>query len=817
MNRRRLLPLLITGCSFAVMLSAVACGSGLDDASDSTGSQTDGGGREGERRLGDGGMEEAGAGGNAQTPDGSGTVSAGGGNDDSGQPDRDGDGIADGEDGCPDDPAKSTPGKCGCGVSDAQVCGKLTKEDIQDAFLHTVWGYYFKKEIAQYDLYPLQKYKKVRTSGGTGVDVWSNIYRGSNSRITEDVTPEYGTTDTTLFAVCSTLPYMSMLHSVLKKGKPYSFNKDIDSEKPYYNYASAKTRKLWTLTDNDAVLMRWSRVNFDDSAAYLRYLKSRGSEEEKDLPRKNGWKTHSSYLGFKDYTPERMHQWWSSGTWEAFLEPGDLIVYLRNDGGHVVVYAGNGMIIESTGAIYRVDNKPESSGTNVYETTLVSSKHEADGTFNLYSIKDYTCKDRSQYNVARKDSNGRYVFTEMMVIRPINLMLKKDGSGGFRNEVKADFAMTAGAWSRIQYPGLEVNRTVNLTPYGTAFRGEKVTYHIRVTNHVNDRFQGIRPGESALNEENELHSNISFPDWLRAWSTKRGYELVTDYRGLVVTDVIPKGTTLVDAGDYSFDATTGRITWKIDVPAGQTKTLSYTVEVTDSAGKYLVSRGGSVANIPMNTLRNRIGNGRPVTKDMLEDYYATHSAPERFATQHAFIKDLFETTLLAGSFKSPYRIVSEDLFDRYSYESKSWPPRMAPVVVEAVKNKLHKLDLFIPKDAFETEASFAEGSFRDYLVEGAYGGRRVWTPTNRMRMLELRSSYFMPGDIYVRAVLNTEGKDHQGTQAKWTRMLVYMGDDTYMYYDFLNKQVNKARFQDDPKVLQDALTKDYYFVLRTSQ
>ena len=77
MNRRRLLPLLIIGCSFAVMLSAVACGSGLDDASDSTGSQTDGGGGEGGRRLGDGGMEEAGAGGNAQTPDGSGTVSAG--------------------------------------------------------------------------------------------------------------------------------------------------------------------------------------------------------------------------------------------------------------------------------------------------------------------------------------------------------------------------------------------------------------------------------------------------------------------------------------------------------------------------------------------------------------------------------------------------------------------------------------------------------------------------------------------------------------------------------------------------------------------
>lgn len=56
--------------------------------------------------------------------------------------DADGDGVVDAQDGCPDDPAKTDEGECGCGVVDVDTDGDGAF-DCQDAYPDdpTRWAY----------------------------------------------------------------------------------------------------------------------------------------------------------------------------------------------------------------------------------------------------------------------------------------------------------------------------------------------------------------------------------------------------------------------------------------------------------------------------------------------------------------------------------------------------------------------------------------------------------------------------------------------------------------------------------------------------
>ncbi|HAW96642.1 MAG TPA: hypothetical protein DCX60_10225, partial [Phycisphaerales bacterium] len=49
------------------------------------------------------------------------------------QADRDGDGVPDTLDGCPDDPNKTQPGNCGCGTAETTVFGDLDCDGDYDA------------------------------------------------------------------------------------------------------------------------------------------------------------------------------------------------------------------------------------------------------------------------------------------------------------------------------------------------------------------------------------------------------------------------------------------------------------------------------------------------------------------------------------------------------------------------------------------------------------------------------------------------------------------------------------------------------------
>lgn len=177
------------------------------------------------------------------------------------------------------------------------------------------------------------------------------------------------------------------------------------------------------------------------------------------------------------------------------MQPTDIIVYLTAGAGHAIEYVGNGMVLESGGNAMDIKeiSSAASPGSNVglYTATFNDEKYEEDGTYNLYSINDYFCKDNSAYNVAKKDQDGNYVYKEILIIRPIYFMVEED-NGKLTDVVKSEFSIAPSALSRIRYPGMEIDRTVSLTPYGTAFINEPVTYRIRISNHTQSVYQGLQ-------------------------------------------------------------------------------------------------------------------------------------------------------------------------------------------------------------------------------------------------------------------------------------------------------------------------------------
>ena len=80
-----------------------------------------------------------------------------------------------------------------------------------------------------------------------------------------------------------------------------------------------------------------------------------------------------------------------------------------------------------------------------------------------------------------------------------------------------------------------------------------------------------------------------------------------DYDDIVVSEKIPKGTEYVSSSEGGVYEN-GVITWNIEkIEYSQSKTLTYTVNVTAKAGESIVSNGGMVGNIPSNSITTAIG------------------------------------------------------------------------------------------------------------------------------------------------------------------------------------------------------------------
>lgn len=302
-----------------------------------------------------------------------------------------------------------------CRFDTREESATITREDLQKAVVELAWDYAIKGSRIQYDSV-----------------VYNDIYQragGGNYRLNEDVAPEFGTADTTIFSVCSDYTHKVYQHALNEcfYGNPT----DWITQNMYYRANNVYGQDcLVALYRNDAAI---------------------------DSYRINKWQDNHE----KRLTAAEMRQFFLD--WEKNLQPGDLLL----PNGHAMIYIGNGNVLDCAGGKYNMD-----SGKDNYEGTgAVSALRTVIGSF-----------------VDGTEIGGGFAFPEgkegntpsFAVLRLLDLLVDENGRGLPATEIPE---ITR---SRMETPAMDIDRTVSTGAYGSAVSGGELTYTISVRNATRD-------------------------------------------------------------------------------------------------------------------------------------------------------------------------------------------------------------------------------------------------------------------------------------------------------------------------------------------
>ena len=638
----------------------------------------------------------------------------------------------------------------------------ITRMDIENALAEVAWDFYIKDNWIQYDSVDLN----TRTDGNN--NPLSRWY-GGHTRLDNYLnTLEDANSDDTLYSVCSYLPW-----AVYYETLDYPL---------FGNSLNASTLNLWLYaeTPDDMCVIRchsWPENTYQSTS------------------REEGYVTHEKCVSY-----EEMREFLSN--WEENLRPGDIFYAIS---GHTALYVGNGWIIESQGKKYNM-------------VTGVDTV-EVGGSIKAWTIEDYFLNEASgsNYLLSRllEDENKR-----ICVLRPLDLLTVDDGDGNPGNDVldeeyelqlgslnlqfSADpnnilktsgYTIQASAYSRLAYPAMNIDRTVNTTTYGTAVTGGTLTYSIAISNESNN------------------------PDYVayRSYGTGSTY-LGTNYENLCIIETVPENTTLIDAAGANIVGNS--LTWVVDVPVGETVIVSYTVQVTGAIGEYIINDGGMVADIPSNSLTNKIG-GAKLSNDAL-------------ANMNEFYESGTDVWNSNDGYKISAGVTQGTRFAERIYNETVGIDLQLPEIQELVNilfaqtmveeehgmylqnsNGSNSKYMYTLND---TTADSANQIYRDMLIDGYYGG--VWVYSNSYagepRIDELRTDYLEPGDILLYLTLENSASNGQSLENRdvlqW-QILVYLGNGNFAS---LNSS-GKLKALENSQAVLPAFTYDIFFALRPSQ
>lgn len=241
---------------------------------------------------------------------------------------------------------------------------------------------------------------------------------------------------------------------------------------------------------------------------------------------------------------------------QKLWEPGDVIViYARLEdgtekGGHAMLFIGD---YNNSGKNYIL----HSSGSKIDLSTGID-RIEKPGSIRLQDAYEHLFDPNTARNSpAVLEGNASLSnhnlnpdkYTEMILLRP---RLAKD----FPTQVPP------ATQTRLKYPGLDIDRSTNLSRYVSVRRGDEVTITVTLKNNATSPAQQLRVTEPI------------------------------PHGGEIAADSITEGGTLCANG----------VSWTVDLPAGCEKKLSYRVKVTARRGDTFSLPGGMVDHIPTRPL-----------------------------------------------------------------------------------------------------------------------------------------------------------------------------------------------------------------------
>jgi len=651
---------------------------------------------------------------------------------------------------------------------------ETTRKDLEDALVEVAWDYYLKKGYYQYGSMELT------TRGDVGVSAPLAKDYGGTWRTNTFSDMEDATADSLILSVCS----------------DYCFNVyDEALEYPVLgNRINAVTIGMFRLAeqcgDGSQVVMRW----YDSGVSQV----------------KNSLWTKYGNTSKPDLTAEEAVEFMRN--WEETMRPGDIIV-ARSNGTHqhAMLYVGKGQILHCGGGKFDMDtfvDKTEPNGAVSFATV--------EGTY-------ITGTDQKGYfkidgTIADDNTYGAW----LIVLRPLNLLTIDDGDDDPSNDkLDVDYVLDVGqlktelanndnhptktsgygisdaTWTRMQYPGMNIDRTVNISLHKTATSGEWLTYRIAITNNSNESYFAAYHTEG-----------------------RDAFYMGQAYVDLPVSETVPEYTEFVRASHGATVDENGVIRWNINVPVGETVTLSYTVKVTGQPGDRIVNDGGFVGKIPSNSITTIVGGQKlsSYTQMVMQNFFTAGAAawnsndgykisadPEK-DTQ--FVERIYEE-LVGVKLDLPSIEVIKDIFFTQGKYYQPWGLHINH------ENPLTRY-MYTLNDRDEVAPEYQY--VWDMLVEGYYGG--VWVYSNdyndEPRITELRYDYLEVGDILVNIRLKDSfsgGLEYEDREVTAWQLQVYLGNGRFAFMDY----EGKFRTTSGSIAINPSFGQDMFVCLRPTQ
>lgn len=463
-------------------------------------------------------------------------------------------------------------------------------------------------------------------------------------------------------------------------------------------------------------------------------------------------------------SPQEMREFFIN--WKTTMRPGDVLV----PDGHAMLYIGDGYVLDCAGGKYDL-----STGVDTYESKGAVSK--------LRTVMGCYVDGTEQSGGWAFPTEGNSKTPTFVVLRPLDAICIDDGDSDPGNDKAIDAtAIPAATRTRMQYPGMDIRHSADIGSLGSAVSGGNVTYTVDIYNKTNDsKYLTYRQYDEA------------------------GY-IGQDYKGLVVTEVIPEGTELVagsitEGGVYA----DGKIKWTVDVAAGSVKSLKYTVKVNTPVGGTIVNEGGFVGNIPAKVLTNFVGGKKLTAEDnaVLAEFYNQYGQDwvQTYGielTDNTSAAEEVYSKVLGKKLELP---TVQELFDSI-YEQVHVDQRVS---VGYMRGETREAWLYTPKaDVYKTNPMLV----RNYL-----GGQGTWFEDDQDRVNEFHATYLEPGDIVFHVNLSKYNGSAKRTVTD-AKIMIWLGNDQYAVYDTATKSFTR---DEGTKEQWMAYLYDAFFVLRPTQ
>ncbi len=574
----------------------------------------------------------------------------------------------------------------------------LTRREAERAIVETAWAYYLKGPKVQYDS------QELTVVGGTDKTVNRNqfplgkYYLGT-WRTTEDSRPECATSQTPVYTVCSDYCWNCYREALGYPILGYRLN--------------AITAGLWMCAEDgeDMAVMRFKSRDYEKyTATDPAVLESRGMTDRHLMSEEEA----RAFLA----------------DWKHTMRPGDL--YISES--HVMLYIGEGKILDSWGDKYNLktgeeDRERLGSVCFMHDLTDIAVDGIDPVIRDIYMLRE-----------------GQPRMHFAAVLRPLNPLFEDGGTGDPGDDLlkedyvlperrlrypenvkRSGFGLTEAVKTRLACPGLEIDRTVDVTPYGTPVWGDILTYSVTVSN---------RSSDPVYREFRELSDPESVP------------YTGDDYEGLVVTETIPENTELVRAA-HDVIVEGHKLTWTVDLTAGESRTLWFSVRALGKPGEQIVCGGGTVGSIPSNCLVNTMAAARYSKAQavaLLKAAEKTEKEGKSPFVGTAFAVKLFEKAGLSLDLPSAEEVIAGTF-------------RKETVGADHGFFKYYDTPYHTEMYRLRKNGDPERGAAAEMTVPGYLGG--VFVYTDRMkepRINDFSFAFLQPGDILLRVRFRDGGE-----------------------------------------------------------